>query len=309
MGCRTRVRRLCSGGLKQNNFTAIRATLIVAVASACMSMLGAGEPLTDAYRSAKSALEAGDAKKAEGILEPRLPEARGEQRGAMLFTLGVALLKLDHPADAERRLAEAKSFFADNPMLVETWVLLGDARAAQSNPDGAAQAYGEAVRMSAKAEEPVVRYARARIEELAAASFLSKGDALPAVGRLREAAKLSPERAPAIQARLGEIAGNRKLRGEATAAATFALGEIEQRGGHLPEAIAYYQRVFVSWLKYPAWVARAYLRAAECFDGLGKRKEAIAHLQEMMRKAERLRGQPELAEARQRLDEWSRPQH
>ena len=294
--------------MKKITFIATRVPIIIALACACSSRMSAEEPLPDAYRSAKSALEAGDAAKAVNILEPWLPEARGEQRGVMLFTLGVALMKLDRPAEAERSLTEATSLFANDPKLAETWVLLGDTRAAQSKSDGAAQAYGEAVRVSAKADEPIVRYAAARIEELAAANFLSKGDALSAVGRLRKAAELSAERAAIIQARLGEIAGNRGLRGEATAAATFALGEIEQRGGHLPEAIAYYQRVFVSWLKYPAWVARAYLRAAECFDRLGRRKDAIAHLQEMMRKAERLRGQPELAEGRHRLDEWTKQQ-
>lgn len=281
--------------------------LIVTLAGVCASSFAAEMPLPEAYRAAKTALEAGDAAKAAGILEPRLSEAKGEQRGAMLFTLGVALLKLDRPADAERDLTEARSYFENSPKLAETWALLGDARAAQSKTDDAAQAYAEAVRAGGTPDAPIARYAAARTGELAAADFLAKGDALSAVGKLSAAAALSGERSAIIQTRLGEIAGDRKLRGEATAAATFALGEIEQRAGHLPEAIAYYQRVFVSWLKYPAWVARSYLRAAECFDKLGKRKEAIAHLQEMMRKAERLQGQPEFAEARARLNEWTAP--
>ena len=61
-------------------------------------------------------------------------------------------------------------------------------------------------------------------------------------------------------------------------------------------------------MKYPNWVARAYLRAAECFDKLGQRKSAIAHLQEMMRKADRLRAQPEFAEAQRKLREWNPPE-
>jgi tetratricopeptide (TPR) repeat protein len=269
--------------------------------------LPAAETLLDAYASAKSALESGDATKAAAILEPRLGEAQGEQRGVILFTLGVAVLKLERPADAERNFAEARAFFSDSPKLPEILALLGDARAAQSKSAEASQAYGEAVRTSSAAESPIARYAAARSEELAAAEFLLKGDALSAVGRLRAALELSAERATFVQARLGEIAANRKLRGEATAAAIFALGEIEQRAGHLPEAIVHYQRVFVSWLKYPAWVARSYLGAADCFEKLGRRKDAIAHLQEMMRKAERFRGQPELAEGRRRLREWTPP--
>jgi tetratricopeptide (TPR) repeat protein len=296
---------------------ALNKTISIAARSAVLGavLLGAAvsiacteEPLPGAYRTAKAALESGDAAKTVAILEPRLPEAQGEQRGAVLFTLGVALLKLDRPADAEQRLTEAKALFENQPKLAELWALLGDARAAQSKPREAAQAYDESVRAGAATPDgSIVRYASARGAELAAADFLLKGDALSAVGRLRDAAELSADRIPTIQVRLGEIVGNRKLRGEATAAAIFTLGEIEQRSGRLPEAIAYYQRVFVSWLKYPAWVARSYVRAAECFDKLGRRKDAIAHLYEMMRKAERLRDQPEFTEGRRKLREWTPP--
>lgn len=273
---------------------------------AWISGVRAEEALPDAYRSAKSALDSGDAAKAAGILESRLAEAQGPQRGVMLFTLGVVLLKLDRPADAETRLTEAKGFFADTPRVAEAWALIGDARVAQAKTVEAARAYSEAERAGAATpDDPIVRYASARGAELAAADFLLNRDAVSAVGKLRAAAELSAERVASVQARLREIAADRALRGEATAAAIFSLGEIEQRAGRLPEAIVHFQRVFVSWLKYPAWVARSYLRSAECFDQLGKRKEAIAHLQEMMRKAERLGGQPELAEARRKLREWT----
>lgn len=291
--------------MKKLPFIPSRTALIAAsLLGAWIPLRAADEPLPDAYRSAKAALESGDIAKAAAILEARLAEAQGEQRGVMLFTLGVAQMKLERHADAERTLAEAKGYFEKSPKLAETWALLGDARAAQAKSAEAAEAFAGAVRASDAPESAMARYASARLAELDAASSLLKGDALAAIDHLRAAAALSTERFGFIQARLGEIAGNRKLRGEATAAATFALGEIEQRAGHLPEAIAYYQRVFVSWLKYPAWVARSYLGAAECFDKLGKRKEAISHLHEMMRKAERLRDLPELEEGRRKLREW-----
>lgn len=268
----------------------------------------AAEPLPDAYRAARAALESGDAARCVALLEPRVAEAQGGQRGALLFTLGVALMKIDRPADAERFLLESKSFFEGTPKLAETWALVGDARAAQAKPAEAAQAYAEvAAATTSSPDSPMSRYAAARSAELAAAEFLLRGDALSAVGKLRAAAELSADRVPAIQARLGEIASNRKLRGEPTAASVFALGEIEERSGHLPEAIAYYQRVFVSWMKYPSWVARSYLRAADCFHKLGRRKQAIAHLQEMLRKADRLKGEPELEEGKRKLREWTRP--
>ena len=63
----------------------------------------------------------------------------------------------------------------------------------------------------------------------------------------------------------------------------FYLGVTEERQGRLPEAVAHYQRVFVAYQKYTPWVEKAYIKAALCFDKLGKRKEAVAHLQEVLR--------------------------
>jgi TolA-binding protein len=100
-----------------------------------------------------------------------------------------------------------------------------------------------------------------------------------------------------------QVAGVREWRGETTAESLYMLGQIEERRGRLPEAIAYYQRVFVTQQKWVSWVARSYLRAADCFDKLNRRKEAIAHLQEMGRR-DKLRGLPEMAEAQKRLESW-----
>jgi TolA-binding protein len=100
-----------------------------------------------------------------------------------------------------------------------------------------------------------------------------------------------------------EVAGTREWRGESTAFAVYSLGEIEARQGHWPEAIAYYQRVFVLYQKYLPWVAKAYIGSAEGFEKLGKRPEAIGHLKEMLRD-ERLQSFPEAQEAKQMLEKW-----
>ncbi len=80
-----------------------------------------------------------------------------------------------------------------------------------------------------------------------------------------------------------QVAGTREWRGECTAQAVFYLGVVEERQGRLAEAVAHYQRVFVAYQKYTSWVEKAYIKAALCFDKLGKRKEAVAHLQEVLR--------------------------
>ena len=95
----------------------------------------------------------------------------------------------------------------------------------------------------------------------------------------------------------------REWRGDATAYAVYSLGEIEARQGRWAEAIAHYRRVFVAYQKFLPWVAKSYLRAAESFDKMGKRQDAIENLREMLRN-EKLEKFPEVQEAKKKLQEW-----
>lgn len=80
-----------------------------------------------------------------------------------------------------------------------------------------------------------------------------------------------------------QVASTREWRGELTPESIFNLGEIEFRQGRYREAIANYQRVFAGYAKYVDVCGRAYLQAATSFDQLGMRKEAVNHLQELLR--------------------------
>ncbi|SRR5579862_776489 len=100
-----------------------------------------------------------------------------------------------------------------------------------------------------------------------------------------------------------QIASVREWRGESTAYAVYSLGEVEARQQHWPEAIAYFQRVFVLYQKYLPWVAKSYIRSAEGFDKLGKRPEAVNHLKEMLRNP-KLENFPETEQARRMLQQW-----
>lgn len=98
-------------------------------------------------------------------------------------------------------------------------------------------------------------------------AMLGRARARFALGRLHGARELYEQ-----------IAANRAWRGEATAEALFHLGEIERESGGpdaLAKAQAHYQRVYLSYKKHGAWVARAYLRSAETFELLGQRAEAL----------------------------------
>jgi TolA-binding protein len=79
-----------------------------------------------------------------------------------------------------------------------------------------------------------------------------------------------------------QVASTREWRGESTAMAVYSLGEIMRAQGKLPEAIAYYQRVFVAYQRYLPWVAKAYIASAQCFEQLGKKQEARNTYQEML---------------------------
>jgi tetratricopeptide (TPR) repeat protein len=82
----------------------------------------------------------------------------------------------------------------------------------------------------------------------------------------------------AAKALFEEVASSRAWRGEATAEALYNLGEISARAGtpdDLAKAQAHYQRVYLSYKRFPAWVAKAYLRSAQTFEKLGQYQEAL----------------------------------
>jgi TolA-binding protein len=99
---------------------------------------------------------------------------------------------------------------------------------------------------------------------------------------------------------LEQVASTREWRGEATAEAVFLLGEMLAKKGDLAGAIQYFQRVFVAYQRYEKQVARAYLRAAECFEQLQEPEKAAAHYRELGAKP-KLAHLPEVAVARSRL--------
>ena len=148
-----------------------------------------------------------------------------------------------------------------------------------------AKEYRKALELFSKAADEL---AASKIKE----ATMGKARTLLALGRHAEAQKL-----------FEQVAGIREWRGESTAEAVYLLGVNEAEQGHLPEAIAHFQRVFVAYQKFLTWAAKAYLQAADAFEKLGKRPEAIAHLKEMLRN-ERLRALPEAKEAEKRLQDW-----
>ena len=119
---------------------------------------------------------------------------------------------------------------------------------------------------------------------------VGKAKTLMALGRFEEAKKV-----------LEQVASVREWRGESTAFAVYSLGEIEAKRGRWTEANAYFQRVYVGYQKFLPWVAKAYLRSAECFEKLNKQQEAANTYRELLRN-EKLASFGESQEARKRLE-------
>jgi len=120
--------------------------------------------------------------------------------------------------------------------------------------------------------------------------------ALVGLGRTQMESSQFSEAAKTFQ----QVAATRQWRGEPTAESLYWLGEIERKQQKYAEANAYFQRVYVSWRKFPHWVARSYLASADCFLSMNKPQEAIRTWQEMLRQ-DALSKFPEFATAGREL--------
>ena len=269
---------------------------------AALSAFAFAAPLADVYREAKTALEGGDAAKAVALLEPVI----GEGGAAVQLALGVAYLRTGRAGEALPLLEKAVVAFADTPQAGNALAPLGDALRLTGRASEARAAYAQAAKIAPALVNG--RYSVARLLELdgaeqknpadAARCTLEAADALFALGA-EDAAYFAEARAL-----FTKVAQGHEWRGEATARAVFSLGEVERAQKHWAEATAYYQRTFVSWVRYPHWCALAYLRAADCFEQLGKRDFAIRHLRELVRKADKYGALPEYQQAKQQLHAW-----
>ena len=254
------------------------------------------DPVAPEYAAAKAALDAQDPALAARIIEESVAALPpGAEVSALLqLTLGTAYL---HAGQPEKAIAPLEKAAVRDPAAIAP---LGDALRGAGRTEEARRAYEKAVIGDAKN----ARYSSARIAQL---DFAAEKDPQKSATFLFTAADTFAE----DPAYFGEatalyetIARTKAWRGESTARALFSLGEIQRQRKAYPEAIAYYQRCFVSWARYPQWCARAYHRAADSFEALGRRAEAVAHLRELLRKSDKYGRLPEFNEAKTRLRAW-----
>ncbi|MGH8047208.1 MAG: tetratricopeptide repeat protein, partial [Chthoniobacterales bacterium] len=203
-----------------------------------------------------------------------LPE---ELSPLLLANAGDALLAQGNAEKAAKFYNELKEFYPNSTYRDSAEVGLAEIAFRKKDYAGALEIFTAAADLAgAKVKEATVGEARSLVE----------------LGRYDEARKL-----------FEQIAAMREWRGETTAEAVYALGDIQARQQKWAEAVAYYQRVFVLYQRFLPWVAKSYIGAAESFDRMGKRPEAVGHLREMLRN-EKLRDFPETEHAREMLQGW-----
>ena len=95
---------------------------------------------------------------------------------------------------------------------------------------------------------------------------------------------------------LKEVLGDKSYPPEVKAEATWLLGEIKFAQQAYGDAFNYFQRLYLSFLKFPKWVARGYLRAGETKEALQKYTDAKDVYKEAVdtpKIMERIKGEPD----------------
>ena len=195
----------------------------------------------------------------------------------LLADCGDIALEAGDPGKAEAFYRELMDSFPTSDLLESAYYGMGAAALARNQPSEALRWFDDAV-----AKTP----AETRLGDIT----FGKGRALLALGRTDDARKT-----------LEQVASNKEWRGELTAKALLALGDLEESRGNTAAAIQYYQRVFVAYQRYPSAVIPAYLKAADGFVKLGQPDKAAAHLRELLSKP-RLAQSPLADEARKKLE-------
>jgi tetratricopeptide (TPR) repeat protein len=122
-------------------------------------------------------------------------------------------------------------------------------------------------------------------------ALLGKSRALMELKRFGDAEK-DPGNSP--EKMLKELLGDKTTPPETKAEATWLLGEVRFAQQDYGDAFNYFQRLYLSFLKFPKWVARGYLRAGETKEALQKytdAKDVYKEAVETPKISERIKGE------------------
>jgi len=219
----------------------------------------------------------------------------------LLMECGDLLMARGEVDRAEALYRKLKEDFRKSERVDAGWVGLGDVAFARKDFAKAMELYTYAIdRLGApwKLKEALIGQAKCNVE--------------------LAAAEKSPEAATALYEKakktFEEVASVREWRGESTALALYHIADIQFRMKKFVEATAGWERITASQNKYPTWVARSYLRAADGYYYQGKNDQAQKKLRELFdprdekgevdaKKLEKFKDLPEFEEARKKFAE------
>jgi TolA-binding protein len=186
----------------------------------------------------------------------------------MLATVGDEFLREGDKESATRCFNRLLQFFPNSLFLDWACVGLGDLASEAKDWETALKHYTRATD-----EYPGSKYGEA---------MLGKSRVQYETDKLEEAEK-----------NLEDILKDKSYPPEAKAEATWLLGEVKFKQKVLPDAYNFFQRLFISFKKFPKWSCKGYLRAGETKEALGKFEDAKQVYQEAIndaKNAEKFKG-------------------
>lgn len=102
---------------------------------------------------------------------------------------------------------------------------------------------------------------------------------------------------------LKEMFGDKHYPPEVKAEVTWLLGEVRFKMKDYAEAFNYFQRLYLSFKKFPNWMARGFLRAGETKEALGKPVDAVEVYRRAVndeKNASRMAGEPDFEKVKAR---------
>jgi TolA-binding protein len=222
----------------------------------------------------------------------------------LLMETGDYLMANGQTDKAEAAYRRLKEDFPKSERVDAGWVGLADVNFAKKDYKKAMELYTYAIdRLGApwKLKEALIGQAKCWLEMAAQEKDNGKPEK---TAELLEKARKQFE----------EVASVREWRGESTALALYYLAEIKYRQDKFAEATSSFERITDTQGKYPRWVARSFLRAAEGYYRQGKNDLAQKALLKLLnpreadgkpdtKKIEKFTGLPELEQAKKRLVE------
>ncbi len=101
-----------------------------------------------------------------------------------------------------------------------------------------------------------------------------------------------------------EMFGDKSVPKEVMAEATWLMGEIKQKQKLPSDAFNYFQRLYLSFKAFPAWVAKGYLRAGQMKEEMSKATDAVEVYRAAVndpKVSAKLQGEPDFAKLKERL--------